>query len=115
MARKQRLYRQETDPNYYHGWWYCDNIITDIHKDQVGLLHMEEPQVFILVRNSIRLYCTFDEFKNGIAEVNFIHPADRQGADIEDILADAWNFMVLQEAEDERQYYSNHPDDDAWF
>ena len=30
-------------------WWYCDNCIN--HPNQVGLIRMDFPQVFVLIRN----------------------------------------------------------------
>lgn len=87
----------------FKNWWYCDNIIS--HRGQIGLLSMNEPRVFILIRDYADCYfANFDEFKNSIAEVNFFDPSDRQTADIESILVDAWNFMATQEAEEERLY-----------
>lgn len=83
-------------------WWYCDNVVN--HKGQIGLLCMNFPQVFILIRNSEQLMCSFEEFKDNIAEVNFFEPGERETADVEQILIDAWNFLSLQEEEEERLY-----------
>lgn len=87
-------------------WWYCDNIVN--HVGQIGLLRMSFPQVFILVRNDNELLCSFEEFRDSIAEVNFFDPKDREKADTEEILIDAWNFLALQEEEEERQYELNN-------
>lgn len=81
-------------------WWYCDNIVN--HKGQIGLLRMDFPRVFILIRDDSNLLCSFEDFKNNIAEVNFMTPSEREGADIESILTDAWNFLALQEEEEDR-------------
>lgn len=86
-------------------WWYCDNIVC--HKGQIGLLRMDFPQVFILIRDDERIYCTYEEFRDCIAEVNFFNPEDRKDADIDAIITEAWNFMSLQEEEEERLYDSN--------
>lgn len=65
----------------FKNWWYFDNIIS--HRGQIGLLSMNEPRVFILIRDYADCYfANFDEFKNSIAEVNFFDPEDRQTADI---------------------------------
>jgi hypothetical protein len=40
-------------------------------------------------------------------ELNFFTPSEREDADIEAILIDAWNFLALYEEEEERQYYLN--------
>lgn len=85
----------------FKNWWYCDNIIS--HRGQIGLLSMNEPRVFILIRDYADCYFSnFDEFRKNIADVNFFDPEDRQTSDIESILVDAWNFMATQGAEEER-------------
>lgn len=52
-------------------------------------------------------FASYDEFRDHIAEVNFLHPGDRENADIDELLRRAWNFMVLQEQKDEElsEYY----------
>jgi hypothetical protein len=81
-------------------WWYCDNIIN--HKGMIGLLHMNFPQLFILMRDEdIAYWSGFEEWSREV-EVNFLNPADREDADIESLLIDAWNFLALTEEEEER-------------
>ena len=82
-------------------WWYCDNIID--HYGKIGLLHLNEPLVFILFRDNYE-YNTgnFESWKRGVAEVNFLIPSERKGCNIDNLLTEAWNFAALQEAEDER-------------
>lgn len=84
-------------------WWVCDNLVNDAHKNQLGLLSMNFPRVFILLRNGDDIFADYDDFKNKLAEVNFLVPAERvSGRELEEILIDAYNFLVLQdEAEDE--------------
>lgn len=85
-------------------WWYCDNIVNEERHGQVGLLKMDFPQCFVLIRDEADCYfSSFDEFKEHIAEVNYFNPADRSDENTEGILIDAWNFMALQEEEEERQ------------
>ena len=92
-------------------WWYCDNIVN--HKGQLGLLRMDFPRVFILVRNDDELFCSFEHFRDHVAELNFMTPGEREEADTEEILIDAWNFLSLQEEEEERLFDINE-DDDEW-
>lgn len=81
-------------------WWYCDNIIN--HKGMIGLLHMNFPQLFILMRDEdIAYWSGFEEWSREV-EVNFLNPADREDADRESLLIDAWNFLALTEEEEER-------------
>lgn len=80
-------------------WWCCDNLVC--HQGQIGLLYMGFPRVFILLRDGDDIFADFEEFKCGLAEVNFLDPSECEGADIDEILRQAYNFLVLQdEAED---------------
>lgn len=88
------------------GWWYCDNVVS--HKGQIGLLRMDFPRVFILIRDSSELMCDFEHFCNNVAEVNFLPHTDREDANIEEILIDAWNFLSLEEEEEENLYELNN-------
>lgn len=84
-------------------WWYCDNILN--HPGQCGLLRMDFPRVFILIRDADTSYWAgFDEWKQDIIEINFFNPSERAEADIDEITIDAWNFLCLIEEEEERQY-----------
>ena len=88
-------------------WWYCDNILN--HPGQCGLLRMQFPRVFILIRDEETAYwADYEEWKNDVVEVNFFTPSEREEADIDSILTEAWNFLVLIEEEEERQYEENN-------
>lgn len=94
-TRKEAIKRSEH-------WWYCDNIVN--HPGEIGLLRMDFPRVFVLIRDYAEAYfADFEDFQEHIAEVNFFDPDDRDTADVEGILIDAWNFLSLQEEEEERQ------------
>lgn len=85
-------------------WWYCDNIVHPQHKNQIGLLHMGEPRVFILVRNYGDIYPgDFNTFKQHI-EVSCTSKYDREiyNKMEEQVLTEAYNFLSLQEAEEDR-------------
>lgn len=88
-------------------WWYCDNIVC--HPQQIGLLRMAFPQVFILMRDyDIAYWADFEEWKADLIEVNFFNPSERETADIDDILIEAWNFLALaEEAEMQTEYYDD--------
>ena len=91
-------------------WWFADNIVS--HPGQIALIKMDFPQVFILIRDyGETMFAGFDDFKNRIAEVNFFNPADREETNIEEILIDAWNFLSLEEEEEERQYREYEEED----
>lgn len=92
--------RQEAVNSCRH-WWYCDNIIN--HPGQLGLLRMEFPRVFILIRDFETAYWAgFEEWKQGIIEVNFFSPSEREEADLDAIMIEAWNFLALVEREEDK-------------
>ena len=85
-------------------WWVCDNIVHPAHSGQLGLLSLNEPQVFILLRDGDCVFAEYEEFRDNIAELNFLRPQDRTTANIEQIMIEAYNFLVLQDEEEERRY-----------
>lgn len=88
----------------YPGCWYCDNIID--HTQQVGLLHLGFPRCFVLLPNSDEFYfSTFEEFKAGLSEVNWLDPGDKGSAkEQEQVLELLWQFSIEAEEEEENQY-----------
>lgn len=94
--------RKEAIEHSQH-WWICDNILN--HPGQCGLLRMDFPRVFILMRDYDTTYFSgFNEWKNELIEVNFFTPSEREEADLNEILIDAWNFLSLVAEEEENQY-----------
>ena len=90
----------------FNSWWYCENILC--HEGQIALMRMDFPRVFVLIRDySEACFCTYEDFAEHIAEVNFLDPKDRDNSDLEEILTDAWNFLSLTEREEERLYNDN--------
>ena len=88
-------------------WWYCDNILN--HPGQCGLLRMNFPRVFILIRNEdIAYWADYEKWKNDIVEINFFTPSERKDADIDEICREAWNFLALYEEEEDRIYEENN-------
>ena len=93
-------------------WWFCENVMN--HPGQVGLLRMDFPRVFILIRDySVAYWAGYEEWKGDIIEVNFFTPSERDEADMDAILTDAWNFLALVEEEDERQYMESIIDENS--
>lgn len=97
-----------------HAWWYCDNIID--HAEQVGLLHMGFPRLFILMRDYDTAYwADYEDWKRDLIEVTFLERADRERTsedELDSLLTDAWNFLVLEEEEEERQAEEREMEDD---
>ena len=99
--------------NECSSWWYCDNIVN--HPGQIGFLHMGFPRVFILLRDGDDIFADFERFRDELAEVNFLDPSEREGADIEELLRQAYNFLVLQDEEEERLALERMKEDDECF
>lgn len=96
----------EQDEERYVSWWFCENILC--HEGQIALMKIDFPRVFILIRDYSEAYpCDFEDFRKRIAEVNFLDPKEREGADIEEILTEAWNFLALTERKEDELYESN--------
>jgi hypothetical protein len=69
---------------------------------------MDFPRVFILIRDyDIAYWASFADWKKDIIEVNFFSPSEREEADIEEILVEAWNFLALIEEEENKKYEIN--------
>ena len=100
----------------YKNCWYCDNIVA--HPEFVGLLYLDFPRCFILVRNKdeyfgARDYDTF--MANSVVEVNWLDPNDRvSDEERENVLIKLLNFSVNQEEEEERRYSRGDYDDDIF-
>lgn len=94
------------------GCWFCDNLVD--FPDYVGLLYLGFPRCFVLFRESADLYFgTFESFKNGAAEINWLDPNDKgTEAEREEVLRLLWNFSVEQEAEEDRLAEEREADED---
>ncbi len=113
MEQHQTTMNQEIVERCQH-WWFCENIIN--HPEQIALLRMDFPRVFILIRDNDSAYSAdYDTWANEIVEVNFFSPSERIDADLDEILTDAWNFMISFEKEEERQYELHNGYKDEWY
>ena len=109
MKNKQSI-REEAIKRSQH-WWYCDNILN--HPGQCGLLRMDFPRVFILMRDYDTAYWEdIEEWKRDLVEVNFFNPSEREEANLDEILTEAWNFLALIEEEEEKQFELNNQYED---
>ena len=97
--------------------WYCDNIVS--HPEFVGLLYLDFPRCFVLVRNKDEYFGAkdYDTFMaNSVVEVNWLDPNDRVSDDEKEaVLIKLWNFSVKQEEKEEELYEGGACDDDDIF
>ena len=110
MTPREESIRKEAIKRSQH-WWYCDNILN--HPGQCGLLRMDFPRVFILMRDYDTAYWAgIEEWKRDLVEVNFFNPSEREEANLDEILTEAWNFLALIEEEEEKQFELNNQYED---
>lgn len=88
----------------YAGCWYCDNLID--YPDQIGLLYLGFPRCFVLIPDPLEfLFCTYDEFREGLCEVNWLDPNDSGTIEEQEaVLRLLWNFSIDQLEEEERMF-----------
>lgn len=81
-------------------WWQCDNLVN--HYGTIGLLHTDYPQVFITIPDNEAYLVEFEDFVKS-AELNYLNCLDTLSDEaIEELMRQAWNFLSLQEDEEER-------------
>lgn len=88
----------------YPGIYLAENII-DYH-GQIGIIRLSFPRCFAWFDQDVdSIYCSYAEFKTGIAHLNWLDPSDN-GSDKEkeSALIEMWNFLCEQEREEERLY-----------
>ena len=88
-----------------YNWWYCDNIVHPDMQGTIALLHLGEPNVIILFRDSSEYQtASFESWIEGVADLQFLYPEERQRFNTDEILRQAWNFASLQEAKEEELF-----------
>lgn len=95
----------------YRSCWYCDNIVD--HPEQIGLLHLDFPRCFILVRNITSfLLSSAEDFNNENCQINWLDPSELSTAsDREEVLYRLWDFFETQDAEEERLSFDRRIDE----
>lgn len=78
---------------YYH-WLWGDN---NIRNDKPNYLINLEIGVAIKFDYSDSMYADYDDFYNGIADVQFLYGKRPNNFKIETILTDAYNFICIEE------------------
>lgn len=96
---------------YCFNCFYCDNIVSQ--PDVVGLLYLGFPRCFVLIPNDFIEFRTFEDFINGVVQINWLDPNEpRTKKEEEEVLTRLWNFSVYQEEEEERLAQERSIDDD---
>ena len=57
-------------------------------------------------------WADIEEWKRDLVEVNFFNPSEREEANLDEILTEAWNFLALIEEEEEKQFELNNQYED---
>lgn len=91
----------------------CENLVN--YPNKTGLLYLGFPRVFILYENTAESYFTdYDNFIKNIAVVNWLEPNESKyysDKEKEEVLIKLWNFLCLEEEEEENLSYIEDKDD----
>lgn len=80
---------------YKHYVWGENNISQD--RQQTYIIKLDHPACSIRFDYAEGVFTGFDDFYRHIADVQFFTGHRPDDAEVQRILADAWNFMVLEE------------------
>lgn len=89
----------------YPGCFYCDNIID--YPEHFGLLHLDFPRCFIVVRNMEEfLYTDYQGFRKAVADIQWLDKdADSYSeSEKEEVIVRLWNFSVEQEGMEDEMF-----------
>lgn len=101
--REDYSLRQEDDPQRYHGFYCADNLL--LHPDELIVIKLTDPRLFVRFNYTDSIFTSFQDWKANHTDLQWIDPDDQPETEeeIEAILTDCWNFLALQEHEEERQ------------
>lgn len=92
--------------------YYCDNILE--YPNQIGLLYLGFPRCFVRFENNSESYFSdYDFWRENLAVINWLEPKEAQlysEQEKENVLITLWNFLCLQEDEEERLFEENDCD-----
>lgn len=96
MEKIENIEQKKKD---FSSWWLCENFACG--SDLFGVMHTESPRVFIRIRKWLTSDVGFDKFTNEQAEVTFFDPSEKNAANTDMVLRQAFDFLVFQEEMDE--------------
>lgn len=85
------------------GFYMCDNLL--LYPLQLGVLKLSFPRCFVRFDNNVEtFFASFEEWYERIVVIEWLDPKDKPTSkkEVEEIMADVWNFVCLQEEEEER-------------
>ena len=90
--------------------YYCDNILD--YPNQIGLLYLGFPRCFVRFENNCESYFTdYDFWRENIATIDWLEPKESSNyteSEKEEVLQILWNFLCLQEEEEDRLFEENN-------
>lgn len=87
-------------------WWWGDNTVHPDQKDKVILIHLAKPHVVITLKDIVsEEFGYFEYFKEQIVDIRFLYEEEESEADIDEIIMQAYNFLMLQEVADVEATY----------
>ncbi len=94
--------RKEDDPERYHGFYICDNLM--LYPDQLAIVKLTHPRLFVRFNYGASYFIDFDDWVNNHTEMEWLDPDDKPESeeDVEYHLTDCWNFLAIHEREEDR-------------
>lgn len=85
------------------GLYMCDNLL--LYPGQLGVIKLSFPRCFVRYNNDFdTFFASFEDWAKNLTVTEWLDPTDKPTTENEviEILADIWNFICLQEEEEER-------------
>ncbi|HXR84313.1 MAG TPA: helix-turn-helix transcriptional regulator [Hanamia sp.] len=94
--------RKEDDPERYHGFYCADNLL--LYPGEVAIIKLTHPRLFVRFNYAVSFFSSFEDWVANQTDLQWLDEDDKPNTDeeIEEILTDCWNFLALQEREEDR-------------
>lgn len=86
--------QEKLSKKYFHWFAGGNNIRLDLPQ---YIANMDIGIVIRFQENEVSMFADFDEFYNGIADVQFVHGKRPSENEVQSILIDAYNYMIIED------------------
>lgn len=104
--------RKKDDPERYHGFYCADNLL--LYPGELAIIKFSHPRLFVRFNYANSYFSSYEDWVNNQTDLQWLDPDDKPESEeeIEEILTDCWNFLALQEREEDRLAEERENDDD---
>lgn len=104
--------RKEDDPERYHGFYCADNLL--LYPGELAIIKLTHPRLFVRFNYADSYFSSYEDWVANHTDLQWLDADDKpEGEDeIEEILTDCWNFLALQEREEDRLAEEREDDED---